>query len=87
MSRGEAWRPSNGTDGEIFAHNRCERCVNDRFDMETLEGDSCPIWMTLLIGEYDPHVYWDEAAGHGECDMFLARDDIQPGLPAVKAAP
>lgn len=84
MSR-EMWRPSDGTEGEIFAANRCERCVNDRFDMATGEGDSCQIWMTLLVGDHDPHVYWDETAGHGECDMFLARDGIQPGVPAVEA--
>jgi hypothetical protein len=70
---GKLWRPSNATDGEIFAENRCSKCVNDRFDEETGEGESCPIWMTLLIGDLDPHVYWDDEAKHGECDMFLER--------------
>lgn len=69
----QPWRPSNGTEGEIFTYNRCDKCVNDRFDNATMDGESCPIWMTLLIGENDPHVYWDDAANHGECDMFQER--------------
>jgi hypothetical protein len=73
MSERELWAPSNGTEGEMFAANRCGRCVNDRFNTETGEGESCPIWLTLLIGDEDPHVYWDDENKHGECDMFCDR--------------
>ncbi len=60
----------------MFTANRCERCVNDRFDDEAGTGDSCPIWMTLVIGDHDPHVYWDEKNKHGECDMFHPLTDV-----------
>lgn len=73
----DVWRPSNGIEGEIFAHNRCHKCVNDRFDYETLTGDSCPIWMNALSGIDDSHLYWDADAGHGECDMFYAKADAE----------
>jgi hypothetical protein len=74
MTEPTTWRPSNGTEGEIFFHNRCSECVNDRFDMETGEGKSCPIWVNALCGIDDQHLYWDSEAGHGECDMFYPRE-------------
>ena len=82
-----AWRPSSGTEGEVFAANRCERCVNDRWDHATASGQSCPIWMNALAGVDDFHLYWDADAGHGECDMFYAKDEAQAaGVQAARDA-
>ena len=79
-----AWRPANGTEGEVFAANRCDLCVNDRWDRATATGKSCPIWMNALAGVDDFHLYWDADAGHGECDMFYAKSDAR--LAALDAA-
>lgn len=83
----EVWRPSNGTEGELFYHHRCRTCVNDRFDFTTLEGDSCPIWMNALAGVDDFHLYWDADAGHGECDMFYPTSEARAASDALKEKP
>ena len=83
----DPWRPSNGTEGEVFAANRCEQCVNDRWDHETSTGQSCPIWMNALAGVDDRHLYWDADAGHGECDMFYPKSEERAaGLDAAREA-
>jgi len=83
----EAWRPSNGTEGELFQHHRCRTCVNDRFDFTTLEGDSCPIWMNALMHVDDIHLYWDADAKRGECDMYYPTSAAQAaGLDAARDA-
>ena len=80
-----AWRPSNGTEGEVFAANRCDQCVNDRWDHATATGQSCPILMNALAGVDDFHLYWDADAGHGECDMFYPKSEARAaGLDAAR---
>lgn len=80
-----AWRPANGTEGEVFAANRCDLCINDRWDHATATGKSCPIWMNALAGVDDFHLYWDADAGHGECDMFYPKSEARAaGLDAAR---
>lgn len=76
MSERRSWRIATIEDSEIFAANRCDVCVNDRFDHETGESDSCPIWMNALIDVDDDHLFWDSENQHGECDLFHPRAEI-----------
>lgn len=68
------WRPSNGTMGEIWMAEWCHRCANDTFDEETLEGDSCPILMTLLIGDLHSAVTALDGELSGTCSDYAAID-------------
>ena len=71
----EQWRPSNGTIGEMWMDEFCDRCAVDTFDQETGEGDSCEILMALLIGEHHPAVTSREGRDTGECSEFVLKGD------------
>jgi len=48
------YRPSNGTEGDIFRFNTCDRCIHDHsWHTPPFEADeSCPIIMDALAGEH-----------------------------------
>lgn len=49
------YRPSNGTEGDIFNSQWCHNCTVDHdggwHDPDRQDGDSCPILMNALVGE------------------------------------
>lgn len=48
-----SYRPANGTDGDFFRAQTCDRCVKDHhWHGEAEGGDSCPIIMDALSGEH-----------------------------------
>lgn len=77
-SAGKPYRPSNGTEGEIFQEMWCQRCVRDQYgyDAETdsFDGESCPILMNTLMLDADEEGYPTEwrydAKGIPECTAF-----------------
>ena len=45
-----SYRPSNGTEGEIFMEKWCYRCRRDQKFQETHDGnDGCPIILAAMI--------------------------------------
>lgn len=48
------YRPSNGTEGDIFMALFCDRCVHDNFDENTLKGGCEILARTLFFGVNDP---------------------------------
>ncbi len=69
---GEKWRPSNGTEGEIFYDSWCANCIR-----ETRRG--CPIQLdTMLydvIDEQYPGAWRYGTNGQPECSSFESRED------------
>ena len=52
------YRPSNGTEGEIFMNHFCDRCSKDAKYRETLDGsDGCEILANTLVFEIDDPEY------------------------------
>jgi hypothetical protein len=72
---GKPYRPSNGTEGEIFMCGWCDRCERDRAYRND-EGDSCPIVAAAFaysIGEPGYPKEWVYAADGGGpvCTAFV----------------
>lgn len=67
---GKPYRPSNGTEGEMFQERFCYRCVKDDIENENF----CPILTAALwnsIGDTDYPVEWIyDHAGHPTCKAF-----------------
>jgi hypothetical protein len=77
---GKKYRPSNGTEGEIFVDNFCADCVHDadhRADPEG--GDGCAILAATLALDIDHPDYpaqwiWGED-GQPRCTAHCSGDD------------
>jgi hypothetical protein len=77
---GESFRPSNGTEGEMFMERWCHQCVKD------INGD-CNIITDAMMFDIDDHEYpraWiHDATGQPSCTAFQ-----EIGVdPAIKPAP
>lgn len=75
---GEPWRPSNGTEGDIFMAQWCERCALADYD-----GDGCMIQLRALahsIGdpEYPPE--WQIGPDGQPCCTAFDEADQLPGV-------
>jgi len=75
-----SYRPANGTEGLLFQHRYCSRCIHDREYRRTQTG-GCSIWASALfyqIGEpeYPPELVADGPIG-GRCLAF-AQDSEEP---------
>jgi hypothetical protein len=72
---GQKWRPSNGTEGELFQENYCAKC--DKWDAE----DGCPIAAATFFLDEDDPAYPEEwqigKDGQPTCTAFpiSAEDD------------
>ncbi len=44
---------SNGSEGDNYQHNYCERCKQWRVRDDTIGIESCPIWDVHILGTYD----------------------------------
>lgn len=73
-----AYKPSNGTEGDIFCAHFCDRCIQDI-------DDNCPILTATLIydigdAKYPPEWQYDEVPGKlpmetAKCTAFIAIGD------------
>lgn len=78
------YRPSNGTAGDFFRAQTCDRCVRDHdwHGDPDYGGESCPIIMDALIGEHaypnedgPPQWHHDYDTGRSWCDEFAGPCD------------
>ena len=53
---GQPWRPSNGTEGDIFMRHWCNGCQRDA-DYRAEVGDSCPIICNAMVYDTDDPNY------------------------------
>jgi len=52
----EKYRPSNGTEGEIFQSKWCNNCIHDDFEAEKF----CPIMGDTMAYDFDDPKYPEE---------------------------
>lgn len=62
MTEPKKYRPSNGTEGEIFMNNYCDHCIHEKWSHTQCHGDKqCDILSTAFItGEYVPEWIYNE---------------------------
>lgn len=69
---GRKWRPSNGTEGEIFVESWCCQCSRDA-------DEDCPILAATFAHDVDDPAYPPEwqigQDGQPKCTAWLAVDD------------
>lgn len=53
----EPYRPSNGTEGEIFMHNWCERCTRDAAHRRNADAPGCKIIAYMMAFDIDDPEY------------------------------
>jgi hypothetical protein len=75
----QPYRPSNGTEGEIFCDNWCNKCERDAaYQADPERADGCVILSATLIydlldKEYPPEWIWDGEGYHRtpRCTAFV----------------
>lgn len=45
------WRPSNGSEGRLFMHNWCDRCIHDEAARRGEPESGCPLILRTAQGE------------------------------------
>lgn len=72
---GEKYRPSNGSEGEMFAARWCEQCEADRAYRDGT-GESCEIIARTMVFDTDeadyPREWQYDATGQPCCTAFVA---------------
>ena len=70
---GDPYRPSNGTEGELFKIQFCERCRLNTFDHDTGQG-GCEIELHTMCFDVDDPAYpkeWKfDESGRPTCTAF-----------------
>jgi len=70
---GKPYRPSNGTEGDMFYDQFCLYCKHDNFDHDTCSG-GCPILLRTMahdIGEPEYPSEWKfDSEGRPTCTAF-----------------
>lgn len=71
----KSYRPSNGSEGECFQSQWCEKCVRDQaFRDDPDSGDGCPILGATMIFNIDDEEYpveWiEDDKGEARCTAF-----------------
>lgn len=79
---------SNGTEGEVWTANWCDRCIHDKPARETGGEDGCALLTIAIVGrtpaEWLEHRGEDGAYSLSDqyhCIMFRPEDDPGPGEP------
>lgn len=77
---GKPYRPSNGTESEMFCEQWCRRCMADK-DYRENDGESCPIIVNAFVyqncdADYPPKWKHDHA-GRPICTAFIEDVDAQ----------
>ncbi len=79
------YRPSNGSEGDWFCGQFCERCIHDK-SIRDGTGTGCRIrFLTMMLDKKDegyPREWCYDAAGNPTCTKF-----IEEGGPDDKPAP
>lgn len=79
----EPYRPSNGTEGDYFMAEWCDRCVNDDYDNDVY----CHILGATMAFDKNEEGYpkdtWVYFNGKPTCLAFKDQDDDEPELPPV----
>lgn len=87
MSVREPYRPSNGTEGEMFISRWCSNCQHDAAARIGDGFDGCEILgRTFALSITDPEypAEWREDGPSGpRCTAFLAEGDVEPLDPAA----
>lgn len=79
----DEWPFSNGTEGEAWLENWCERCVNDSPEMVDA-GNGCPLILVSLIGRTPVEWTEQDSGDLGDtyhCTEFRDEDDKPPRPP------
>lgn len=92
MTELHAYRPSNGTEGEIFMSQWCNRCLRDRARREGDAFDGCDIVTRTMAFDIDhpsyPEEWVQDDDGSPACLSFTAEDDDnQPIDPRAAVRP
>jgi hypothetical protein len=80
---------SNGTEGEAWTENWCERCVHDSPELVD-RGEGCPLIMVALMGRTPGEWLRQEGFRLGDqyrCVEFRDQDDPGPGYEAPPDPP
>ena len=81
-SAGQKWRPSNGTEGEIFASSWCGNCTKWKSD------DGCRIRAATMFFSLDDPEYPKQwrigESGQPECSAYRDRDAKLVAMPAPR---
>jgi len=70
---GESYRPSNGTEGEIFMSAFCSKCKHDNLDPKTYSGGCEIIGLTMAFDTNDaeyPREWIIDSDGQPTCTAF-----------------
>lgn len=78
----EKYRPSNGSEGQIFEHGWCAICLRDRPAREDTDGlDGCSILANVMLFEIDHPNYpkeWVIEDAEAKCTAFeLDKDELK----------
>lgn len=84
------YRPSNGTEGMLFMHQFCDRCIHDKPARESRYEDACQVLAFALAfdvhePEYPPELVSDGPVG-GTCTKF-EQDPDEPAYDPVQPPP
>ena len=77
---GQSYQPSNGTEGECFTSEFCDRCRHMPEDTLANDQGYCSILMNAMIYEIKDAEYPKEwvydAAGYGKCTAFKIKENL-----------
>jgi len=81
------YRPSNGSEGLLFQHEFCDRCIQDRAARAGNYEDGCPILAFALMLDIDDEGYPSEWVADGVLGGRCTAFEQDPELPAAKDDP
>jgi hypothetical protein len=69
------YRPSNGSEGLVFQHRYCNRCIHDKAVREEPPRweSGCQVWASALMFKTDEPEYPPELVYANEEDVFSGR--------------
>ncbi|MFA6309819.1 MAG: hypothetical protein WC677_08860 [Clostridia bacterium] len=79
MNKTDKYRPSNGTEGEIFMCNFCYHCINEKWVHEQIDGDKkCELLNKMILLDADDKDYPEELTydekGFAICKSYIFSD-------------
>lgn len=79
MTKPEPYRPSSGTEGEIFAANWCDKCRRERaYRLDPEEADGCAILTATFVFDVDHEDYpkeWIDGPDGPCCTAYQPEND------------
>lgn len=84
----QRYRPSNGTDGDIFVSQWCSQCIHEQ-GFRDGTGDGCAILAAAFAHDVDSPEYpmeWTlDSEANAECPAFVDEDEPIEPLKATQA--